>query len=320
MNKVFGCFIALFMLLAILSSCGSIGEGEEKINVVCTSFVQYDWAREIVGECEDVALRLLVSGGKDMHSYSPSAADVVTILKSDLLIFTGGVSETWVLELIRENGLENTLSLIDLLGENVKHVEYLDGMQDAHEEHEGHEGKNTHGEIDEHVWLSLKNAALFCGEIKDALCRIDPKNAKVYTENCDSYVEKLSALDEEYETLAAHSSRKTAVVADRYPYRYLFDDYGFTCHAAFSGCSSETEASFSTVIFLAEKLDELDLGGILVTEASDKRLAETVRANTEAKNAEIYTLYSLQSVTDPEHESYLVRMKDNLEVLTLLFE
>ncbi len=306
MKRIFVCLVALFMALGSLSSCAGQGEDDEKIRVVCTSFVPYDWTRELVGDRADVEILLLVGGGKDMHSYSPSAADVKTILKSDLLIYTGGVSETWVKDIV---GLENSLSLMELLGENVKCVDCFD------ESHDGHEESHTHGEIDEHIWLSLKNAALFCESIKDELCRIDAANADTYAANCEAYLGQLWALDDEYVSFAASTEQKTLVVADRYPYRYLFEDYGFACHAAFSSCSSESEASFSTVIFLAEKIDELGLGGIVISETSDGRLAETVRANTKAKNAVIYTLHSLQSVTDPERESYLSRMQSNLAIL-----
>ena len=45
----------------------------------------------------------------------------------------------------------------------------------------------------------------------------------------------------------------------RFPFRYLIEDYGLTYYAAFIGCSAETEASFETIAFLSEKIDELNL-------------------------------------------------------------
>lgn len=308
MRRIFVCLLAIFMIIGSFSSCAERADGE-KPTVVCTSFVQYDWARQILGGNDAVTLRLLVGGGKDMHSFEPSAADMVAILESDLLIYTGGISEAWVDELAMRGELSRPLSLLDLLGENVKYADAEDA-EHGHDE-EGH----AQSEIDEHVWLSLKNAMLFCGEITNALCEIDGENAALYRENCERYLAALSALDSEYTSLALEAEQKTLVVADRYPYRYLFEDYGITCHAAFSGCSSESEASFSTVIFLAERLDALGLDGILVTESADIRLAETVRANTQGKNAEILTLHSLQSVTAPASESYLDIMRSNLDVL-----
>ncbi len=301
MKRFLVCLLAILMLLSVLSSCAERREEDGELLVICTSFSWYDWARQIVGESEGVTLRLLVSGGKDMHSYSPSTADMMAILRCDLLIYGGGVSEAWVDGLAAEGKLHTPLSLLALLGEDVKYIE-------PHGEH-------AHGAVDEHIWLSLRNAALFCESIRGALCRIDAANAETYTENCALYLEKLSALDREFSALAEGAAQKHVVVADRHPYRYLFEDYGIACHAAFEGCSTESDASFSTVISLSEAMDSLALDGILVTETSDMRLARTVRENTVAKGAEIYVLHSLQSVTDAENTSYLAVMEENLKVL-----
>ena len=308
------CLLAILMIMGCLSSCAErVGEG--KLSVVCTTFVQYDWARKILGESDGVSLTLLVSGGKDMHSFEPSAADMVRVLESDLLIYTGGVSEAWVDELAARGELKRPLSLLDCLGNDVKYVEYTEGMEHTHggEGHSEHGAEHTHGEVDEHVWLSLKNAARLCERIADELCELDAENVEVYRANCARYISELLALDGEYALAVAGAAHKTLVVADRHPYRYLFDDYGISCHAAFAGCSTESEASFATVVFLAGKVDELDLSGVIVTESSDGRLAKTVVESTAAKNAEIYTLHSLQTVSSTE--SYLGVMRENLETI-----
>ena len=308
MKRILICFLIVLLALSTFSSCSDGGEDDGALLVICTSFSWYDWAREIVGESDGVTLRLLADGGKDMHSYSPSAADMMAILSCELLIYGGGVSETWVEELAEEGKLRSPLSLMALLGEDVKCVE-------SHEEHEHSHEEHAHGEVDEHIWLSLKNAARFCEAIRDALCRLDAENARTYTENCALYLEKLSALDGEFAALASGAAQKTVLVADRNPYRYLFGDYGILCHAAFEGCSTESDAGVSTVIELSKTLDALGLGGVLVTETSDGRLARTLVENSAAKNAEVYVLHALQSVPDAENTSYLAVMQENLGVL-----
>lgn len=309
MKRILVCFLVCLFALSVFSSCADRGgEDDGALLVICASFAEYDWARQIVGESEGIELRLLADGGKDMHSYSPSAADMMAILGCDLLVYGGGVSEKWVDELAAEGKLRSSLSLMELLGENVKYVEESD-------EHGHSHGEHTSDEVDEHIWLSLKNAAFFCESIKNALCSLDAENAEVYAENCARYVEKLGALDRQYEALVEGVPQRSVVVADRHPYRYLFDDYGILCHAAFAGCSTESEASISTVIELSKTLDELGLAGVLITETSDGRLARTLVENTAAKNAEIYVLHALQSVPDAENTSYLSVMEENLEVL-----
>ena len=308
MKRFLPLLLGLLLILTACTSCASGTQDDDTLTVVCTSFAPYDWARNIVGDTEGIELILLADGGKDMHSYSPSAADIMRIIKCDLLIYTGGVSETWVKELIQKNDLKNTLCLLEHLGDKVKCIDHSD-----HHDHEGHEHDSD--SADEHVWLSLTNAMLFCAEIKNRLCAIDSVHAETYGDNCESYSSELAALDSDYRAAVSAAKHKTLVLADRYPFRYLFDDYGITCHAAFEGCSSDSEVSFSTLIALAQKVDELSLDSILITESSDGKLATTVKESTKQKNASILTLDSLQTVTDAGNESYLGRMKNNLDIL-----
>lgn len=187
-----------------------------------------------------------------------------------------------------------------------------------HEDGEGHHHDDGEIEYDEHVWLSLKNAETLTEKIADVLGTKDVENAAVYKENAAAYVEKLSALDTEYQSAVDASTVDTILFGDRFPFRYLVDDYGINYYAAFIGCSAETEASFETIIFLSGKIDELGLPAICTIEKGDQEIAETVKNNTESKDQEILTLNSLQAVTSAEVEagaSYLKIMTDNLSVL-----
>jgi len=133
-----------------------------------------------------------------------------------------------------------------------------------------------------------------------------------------TYIEKLDALDEQYRTTVENAEQKTLIFGDRFPFRYLFADYGIECHAAFAGCSADSEVSFETVVSLAEKLDTLDLSAVLVSETSDKTLAKTIVENSKTKDQEILVLDSIQSVTADQAEkgiSYLSIMEKNLAVL-----
>ena len=181
----------------------------------------------------------------------------------------------------------------------------------------GHD-HHHHGESDEHVWLSLRNAVVFCHAIADALSALDPVNADYYAANLAAYVEKLLSLDEEYRAALGNIENKTLLFADRFPFRYLADDYGINYYAAFSGCSAETEASFSTIIFLAGKVDELGLSTVMITESGNRAIAETVISNTETKDQQILELDSMQSITTADVQrgvTFLSIMESNLAVL-----
>ena len=173
-------------------------------------------------------------------------------------------------------------------------------------------------EYDEHVWLSLKNAETLVGAISKFLQELDPDNKDTYSANSDAYVKKLSALDADYKAAVDAASNKTVMFGDRFPFRYLVDDSGLSYYAAFAGCSAESEASFETISFLAQKVDELKLPCVLTIEGKDHKIAETVVENTTAKNQKVLTMDSMQSTTSKDVKNgttYLSVMEKNLSVL-----
>ena len=191
------------------------------------------------------------------------------------------------------------------------------GHSDEDEDEEEHEHEEGEEEFDEHVWLSLKNAKVLCAEIEKNIEAIDSANAADYKANLDSYVAKLDELDNSFQTLVDGSSVKTLVFGDRFPFRYFVDDYGLDYYAAFIGCSAETEASFETIAFLADKVKELDCKTIFTLENSSKDIANTI-INTSGKNVDIAELNSLQSVSSDdiaEGASYISLMQKNYDVL-----
>ena len=216
------------------------------------------------------------------------------------------------------------VNLLEVLGDKVKNEEVVEGMQEEEHEHEDgeeHEEGEEHEheeEADEHVWLSLKNAEVLVGTISNALQEVDPGNKDAYAANADAYVKKLSALDAEYQTAVDNAARKTVLFGDRFPFRYLVDDYGLNYYAAFVGCSAETEASFETISFLAKKVDELKLPCVLTIEGKNHKIAETIVKNTAPKSQKILTMDSMQSTTSKDVASgttYFSVMEKNLAVL-----
>lgn len=322
MKKIISCILAVLIMMGVLAGCGSqgadvAGPAAEGLKIVTTIFPEYDWVREVLGDEADKAeLSLLMSSGVDLHSYQPTANDIIKISTCDMFVYVGGESSAWVDDALAEarNADMLVINLLDVLGDAVKTEEIVEGMEHEPEEEHDHE----EAELDEHVWLSLRHAETICKHIADKLAEIDADNAAKYKANAEAYVAKLNALDGEYQAAADAAAVKTLVFADRFPLRYLADDYGLDYFAAFAGCSAETEASFETVVFLAEKLNELELQNVLVIESSDKSIAKTVINSTSAKNQQILVFDSIQSVTGEDISagvSYLSIMEANLAVL-----
>ena len=505
MKKMIPLFLVLTMAVGLLAGCGKKNDAEtgerdsNKLSVVTTIFPEYDWVKEILGDKADNAeVTMLLSSGVDLHSYQPTADDIVKISDCDLFIYVGGESDKWVDDALKEatNKDMKVIDLLEVLGDSVKTEETVEGMQEtehAHdhskevstfEDHEvqdrslsdwagswqsaypfaldgtlddafaamAEEGEMTadeyktyyqkgyktditnigiegdhiaftyedgkkvgsdykyigyyiqnwstgtkaamyrfeavdrtsgapiyiefndhmiesaapehfhirmsnesfdaivdpekswptffpadmtgedlcehmegHGhdhdheeEADEHVWLSLKNAKTLVDAISNALQELDPDNKDAYAANAAAYIEKLSALDGAYQSAVDGAARKTVLFGDRFPFRYLVDDYGLSYYAAFAGCSAESEASFETVSFLAKKVDELKLPCVLTIEGKNHKIAETIVENTAEKNQKILTMDSMQSTTSEDvanGATYLSVMEQNLSVL-----
>ncbi|MBQ8092960.1 MAG: zinc ABC transporter substrate-binding protein [Clostridia bacterium] len=316
MNAYLRFFLTIILVLACLS-CLTVSLAEDNIRIVTTIFPIYDWTREVLGEDAPHAdLTLLLDSGIDLHSYQPSAQDIFKISAADLFIYVGGESDAWVEDVLKTaiNPNLKVINLVDAMGDDIKTEELVEGMEQDEDEDKDEDEE----EADEHVWLSLRNAEKLVMCISETLGEIDPANKDHYAENASQYISKLSALDAQYTGVISTAAFNTMLFGDRFPFRYLADDYALSYYAAFSGCSAESEASFKTIIFLAGKMDELSLPAVLTIENPKTRIAETIVENTAAKNQKILSMNSMQSTTSQDienGETYLSIMEDNLSVL-----
>ena len=320
MKKLIALLLSVLLITACFAACGKKADTPDtpaddsgKLNVVCSIFPQYDFIKAIAGD--EVNLTLLLDSKTDLHSYTPTADDIMTISKADLFINIGGESDDWAEDVLSSaaNDKLHVVSLLKLV--DAVEEETLPGMQEE-EEHEEAEHEEDGPEYDEHVWTSLKNVIQIIPALTDVLCELDSGNTALYQSNSSAYLAQLEALEAKYSDTIGKAARKTLLFADRFPFRYLADDYGLTCYAAFSGCSAETEASFETMTFLVDTVKEQHLPFVLMIDGSDGSVAETVSRQS---GAEIRTLNSCQSVSPDDiaaGASYLTIMENNLAVLS----
>ena len=315
LKKIITGVLAAFML----AGCApKQQQNTTKLKIVATTFPQYDWIREIIGKDNtNVDLQLLMKNGGDLHSYQPTAGDIANIADANLFVYVGGESDEWVDDALKEktNKDMKVVNMMQTLGDDIDEEE--EGLEKESEDHDHEEI-----EYDEHVWLSLKRAQKIVKAIADELGELDSTNAKKYQENAEAYIAKLAALDKSYESTVNTVKNKTWIFADRMPFHYLAKDYGITTYAAFNGCSTETNASFNTIVSLAKYVDELGIKHIMTIEGSDKKLAKAVIENTTDKNQDILTLNSLQSVSQSDIDkglTYYGAMEENLKVLAQSF-
>ena len=334
MNKRIISVLAALLVAAGFTACKDSKKKEEKkLSIVTTIFPEYDWVISILGENKDDAeVTMLLDNGVDLHSYQPTAEDILKITTCDMFVYVGGESDEWVDDVLKQATNKDmvVIDLLDVLGDSVKEEEVVEGMEHEHdheheheegEEHdhdEDHDHEHEEPEYDEHVWLSLRHAQVICRKIESELEKLNPDHKEAYKKNLDAYISELQKLDAEYKDVVEQSSCKTILFADRFPFRYFADDYGLSYYAAFTGCSAESEASFETIAFLSEKVDELDLPAVLTIENAKHKIAETVLENSSGKERKILVMDSLQSTTSEDlrnGKTYLSVMKSNLDVL-----
>lgn len=314
-KKILSLFLALSLLLLPISLIGCANEPSRdgELDIVVTVFPIYDWVKNLLGEAaEGASITLLLDNGVDLHSYQPTFEDIERIAGCDLFVYIGGESDAWVDEVLKVSAAPNrrVLNLMEVLGDKLLYEEH---------DHEDGDAEHGHGEeADEHIWLSLKRAGILCEAISEELTALDAAHALQYETALSEYRARILALDLRYEEAIAAASKDTLIFADRFPFRYLTDDYGLNYHAAFSGCSTETNATPQTIISLAERVDALDLHYVLKLEGSTHKTPETVVASTRSGDREILSLHSLQSVSRAEiadGASYLLIMENNLAVI-----
>lgn len=336
MRKILSILLAGIMSASVLVSCTSSKpnkedtqanqttsttqkEDNQKIKVVTTIFPQYDFVREIAGDKVD--LDILLSAGEESHSYEPTPKDIIKIQDSDLFIYVGGENDYWVDEVLKKIDKKKTkaiklIDMVDVLNADDTFNHNHDDDDDDDDDHHHHKtnNKDLH-KIDEHVWTSPDNAEEIVEDITDELKQLDRKNANEYEKNSEIYKDKLEKLDDKFENIVETAKRKTIVVGDRFPFRYLAKDYHIDYHSAFDMCQSESDASAKTISSLIDTVKKDKLPVVLKMEMSKGDIASTIAKPNNAKVLQMHSCHNLSKEEWKNNETYLSLMEKNAEVL-----
>ncbi len=314
-RKIITAAAVLSLAASSLAGCSAPVKDSGKLDVVCTIYPIYDWTCQLA-DADDANITYLMTSGADLHSYQPTADDIMKISSCDVFVYVGGESDNWVDGALKNARNKNmkVVDLMDVLGSDLREEELKEGMQADEEEEEGEDEI----EYDEHIWLSLRNAEKCVTAIADELAEADSAHADSYKNNCTAYCDKLTDLDNQYREMVGSAKTKTLIFGDRFPFRYLVDDYGLDYFAAFIGCSAESEASFETITFLANKCDELGAEYIFTIDGSNCNIANAIVSSTKTKSQKVLTLNSMQTIKmtdDKKPAGYCELMTDNLNTL-----
>ncbi|WBB32706.1 metal ABC transporter substrate-binding protein [Parvimonas micra] len=332
-KKIFGLILAGAVLI---TGCTAKTEKKDKgdntkgkLKIVTTIFPEYDITRAIAKDKVD--LELMIKPGVDVHSFTPTPQDIKTVQNSDIFVYGGTEHDKWVENLTKSIDMKNkkVVKLVD--GIQQLEEESVDGMkhehhhddkkEDEHNHHHKHEKEDEHNhkgeekELDPHYWTSPKNAIQMVKTITNALVEKDSDNAEFYKENAKNYIKQLEGVDKELHDVVDNAKIKKVVIADRFPFRYLFKDLGLEYRALFSGCSVESTASAGQIKKMVDYVKENKIPVVYHIEMGKGELAETVAKNSGAK---VKLLHSIHTVTKEDFDkgiTYIDLMKQNVEAL-----
>lgn len=305
-NKIItAVLIAVFSVVCI--SCGKSGnEGKEKLKIVTTLFPQYDFAKQIAGDNAEITL--LLTPGSESHTYEPTPKDVSKIQQADIFLYIGGESEVWADDVLRSVKNEKIKA--------IRLMDYITPVEEIHDTSEGEEHGHDETEFDEHIFTSLKNAEILLDEISSVICEADKANSEIYKKNASEYMIKIKELDEQFTELVNNAERKTVVFGDRFPFRYFAEDYGLECHAAFSGCSSETEASSATMSYLIDIVKKENIPVVFYIEFSAKTIADKIADATGTKTSLLHSCHNISKEDLQNNVTYVDLMTKNYKNLS----
>ncbi len=312
MKKYIAVLLCVVMVFS-LCGCAERQADDGRLQVMCTLFPYYDFVRAIGGD--EVNVSLLVTPGKETHSFEPTPLDVVKLSQSDVLICNGGMDEVWVDDILSAAG-ENIAQVVKLLDEvALLEEEIAEGMEhDAHDHHD-HDGHEQHIEYDEHIWTSPVVCMELVEVICEALCRADEENAALYRERTADYIAELETLDADFDAVTERAERRIMIFGDRFPLLYFCRTYGLDYRAAFQGCAGDTEPSLATLKYLIDKVGSEGIPVVYTMELSSGKIAEAIAETT---GAQVRTFHTCQSITRQDFEAgetYLSLMRRNIEVL-----
>lgn len=329
-KKRLSCLCIVLLSVLLLTACTMQGNASQKtapenagvssdmqdnarLHIVTTVFPPYDFAKQIGGDYVEV--QMLLAPGMESHAYEPTPRDMIAVIESDLFLYTGGESDVWVDELLSGEAEQiHACAMIDWV--NALKEESTDGMQmkEAGHKHETEE-LPVHAEYDEHIWTSPVNAAIIAEQIAGELMRLDPAHETAYRRNAEIYIEKLRQLDADFRETIENAAHHELIFGDRFPFRYMTEEYALTYYAAFPGCSAETEPSAATIAFLTDKVKEDNIPLVLYLELSNHKVADVIAENAGVRTAMLHSCHNVTKEQRDCNTTYLELMQYNLTII-----
>ena len=309
MKKLF-FWLLLLICVSLVCACQkkeAQAPAEKKLVVVTTLFPLYDFARVIGGDKADVTL--LLPPGIEPHTFEPKPADVMTVSKADIFVFTNEYMEPWAKGFL--NGLPTRDIIIVDTSKGVKLVKA--GPEEAHEGEHGDQ-HHHHGGMDPHIWLDFANAQIMVDNILAGMVAKDPANRDYYTVRAAAYKADLQKLDDEYKAGLADCGKRVFLHGGHYAFGYLAKRYGLQYQSA-SAVNADAEPTPSRMAELVKLMRSTGLKYVYSEELLSTRSADTIAKETGATVLLLHGAHNISRDDLAKGVTFIALMKKNLENL-----
>lgn len=277
-----GLISATILLFGCTPTESDAERSGDTLHIVATTSIVADVVAQVAGE--QAGITTLLPPNSDPHSYQPTAQDITTISKADV-IFANGAGLEVFLEPILTNADSDKKTIY--LSENIKlltEVEHNDSGEADDREYD----QNS---WDPHVWMNPNNVIAWVKIIQPILGELDPPNAAIYQRNAQNYISELNELDGWISAQVDKIPVKERIlVMDHLVLGYFAEEYGFQqAGAVIPGFSTIAEPSAQQLAEIIDTIDKLGVSVIFVSNTAPQRITEPVSDDTGSELVYLYT-------------------------------
>lgn len=303
----------------------------DRLNIVTTTTILADVVQNVAGDAADVTS--LMGVGSDPHSFQPTTRDIITLDQADV-IFVNGISlEEGLREILEETDSSKIIPLSVCVPVLTGFEHEADHDEDEHDKAElssdvGEQCASHYEELsptpeemplyetdcddcDPHVWMNVQNVMLWTLLVRDTLSQLDPSNAAIYADNCATYLDALTELDEEVQShVDTIPEDERLLVTNHDVLGYFAQRYGFEiAGSVLPGFSTGAEPGPQEVLAIIEIVEDTGVPAIFV---DDSASADTATQIAEETGVEVVVLYTGSlSEADGEAGTYIDYMRFN---------
>lgn len=279
-----------------LSLPGGIAAAQEKLDIVATTGMIGDAARQVGGELVEV--RALMGPGVDPHAYRQTRSDIVAMAQADVVLWHGLYLEAQMEDFMRDLEKDGTATAVaESLPRNllIGHDDYDD-------------------KYDPHVWMNPNLWSRVVLNVRDALIEAQPESEETFRANADAHMDELRDLASyTTEVLSSVAPDARVLLSAHDAFNYFGSAYGFEV-MGIQGISTESEAGLKRISELVDMLVDRDIGAVFVESSVSDRNVRALIEGAAAAGHEVVIggeLFSDAMGADGTYEGTYLGMIDH---------